>query len=174
MAHPEDDTGSLERARARLYKQGTTDTDPRTPLAEQGVRVARHAWERSTPTATPSSRGERHVRLAGMFFMGALLFFLISVGAAVYFFYYGGNSVSVDKVSVSIQGPTTIAGGDTLTLSLTIINKNPVAIDNATIEIGFPEGSRSASDVLKPYPRYTENLGTLASGAIVTVSVKAV
>lgn len=174
MAHPEDDLGSLERARTRLYKPGTTDTDPRTPLAERGVRVARHAWEREASRAAPPSRGERHVRLAGIFFMGALLFFLISLAAAGYFFYYGGNSVSVDKVSISIQGPTTIAGGDTLPLSLSIINKNPVAIDNATIEIGFPEGTRSASDVLKPYPRYTENLGTLASGAIVTVSVKAV
>jgi hypothetical protein len=118
--------------------------------------------------------GQRHVRLASVFLGGAFVFFLISLAVAGYFFYSGGNSVSVDKIMVDVQGPTTIAGGDIVPLSITVTNKNPTAIDNATIEIDFPDGTRSADNVLQAYPRYTENLGTLASGAAVTRSVKAV
>jgi len=106
--------------------------------------------------------------------MGAIVFFFAALSLAGFFFYFGGNTVSVDKIIIDIQGPTTIAGGDTVPLSLTITNKNPVAVDNAIIEIDFPSGTRDATDMLVAYPRYVENLGTLASGASITRSVKAV
>lgn len=168
----EDDTGSLEKARKRLYEPGDI-RDIRPPLAVSDRRTMPHAWERAPLEETPH-RGERHIRLAGIFFTVAVIFFFVSLGIAGYFFYFGGNTVSVDKVTVDIQGPTTIAGGDVVPFSLTITNKNPVAIDNATIEVEFPSGTRSADNVLAAYPRYTENLGLLASGATVTRSIKAV
>ena len=169
---PEDDTGSLERARARLYEPGTDPRD-RSPLAASGAGSLPHAWEEK-PLPVTEHRGKRHVRLAGVFFAVAVLFFLVALGIAGYFFYSGSNSVSVDKITIDIQGPTSIAGGDTVPLSLTITNKNPVAIENATIEISFPDGTRNADNLQNAYPRYTENLGTLESGATVTRSLKAV
>lgn len=170
---PEDDTGSLEHARERLYEPSDTSFG-RQPLAHAGEKELPHAWKDGVSRTYTPHQGERHVRLAGIFFAVAFVFFLISLSIAGYFFYFGGNTVSVDKVGIAIQGPTTIAGGDTVPLSLTITNTNPVAIDNATIEIVFPNGTRSADNVLTAYPRYTENLGQLASGASVTRSIQAV
>lgn len=170
---PEDDTGSLQHARERLYEpDGASHARP--ALAVSGEQELPHEWGDSILPANVPHSGERHVRLAGIFFAVAFLFFLISLGVVGYFFYFGGNTVSVDKVTVDIQGPTTIAGGDTVPLSLTITNKNPVALKNATVEIDFPSGTRSASNVLTAYPRYVENLGELASGASITRSVKAI
>jgi len=168
----EDSTGALERARKRLY-EGIAPAGKREPLVGAASPSLPHAWEESALPAT-RHRGERHVRLAGVFFIVALFFFLASLAVVGYFFYFGGNTVSVDKVAVDIHGPTTIAGGDTVPLSLTITNKNPVAIQDATIEIDFPSGTRSADNVMQTYPRYTEDLGTLASGASITRSIKAV
>lgn len=168
----ENDIGSLERARESLYSPTPAGYD-RARLRTQGEHRLPHAWEEeSLPVAR--HQGERHVRLATLFFGGAVAFFLLALIAAGYFFYFGSNSVSTDKITISIQGPTTIAGGDTVPLSLIITNKNPVTIKNATIEVDFPDGTRSATNVLAPYPRYVENLGELASGASVTRSVKAV
>ncbi len=176
LPRPEDDdTGSLERARARLYVPGAPVQNMRAPLADSDTRSLPHAWEEVPLPDTPlPHRGRQQVHFAGIFFIVALLFFLVSLGGVAYFFYFGGNSVSVDKIITDIQGPTTIAGGDTVPLLLTITNKNSVAIENATIEIDFPNGTRNATDVLSAYPRYVENLGTLASGATVTRSVKAI
>src|SRR3989344_3827189 len=172
---PEDDTGSLEKARERLYEPDNL-VHTRPPLASSGKRTIQHAWEVSSLDTAQNfpRRGKIHVRLAGIFFTSAFIFFLISLGVAGYFFYFGGNTVSVDKVSIDIQGPTTIAGGDTVPLSLTITNKNPVAVSNAVIEIDFPSGTRRADDVLAAYQRYKENLGIIESGATITRSVKAV
>lgn len=168
---PEDDTGSLEHARERLYEPADVPRT-RSPLAAEGERELPHEWK-ANALGRVLRGGERHIHFAAIFFVVAFVFFLVSLGVVGYLFYFGGNTVSVDKVMVDIQGPTTIAGGDTVPLSLTITNKNPVAIDNATIEIDFPNGTRSADNVLQTYPRYVENLGTLASGATVTRSVKA-
>jgi hypothetical protein len=114
------------------------------------------------------------VRWATIFVIVSVLFFLASLGAGAYFFYYGGNSVSVDKVTIDIQGPTTISGGDITPLSVTITNKNPVDVSDATIEVDFPSGTLSADGSLAPYPRYTEDIGTIKSGETVTRSVKAI
>jgi hypothetical protein len=169
---PEDDTGSLEHARASLYKN-VAPVRARLPFHAPEDHTVPHVWgEKKLPSA--ARRGGRQVRIAGIFFGFSVLFFLVALGVASYFFYFGSNSVSTDKITIAIQGPTTITGGDTVPLLLTITNKNPVTIQNATIEVDFPDGTRNATNVLTPYPRYTENLGTLASGATVTRSIQAI
>lgn len=170
---PEDDTGALERARERLYEPGASMDILRPSLGSSRKSALQHAWEEHRLEDIPHP-GKRHVRLAGLFFVVAFIFFVLSLGAAGYFFYFGGNSVSVDKVTIDIQGPTTISAGDTVSLSLTIMNRNPVAIENAKIEITFPNGTRGADATLSAYPRYTENLGVIASGATITRSIKAI
>jgi hypothetical protein len=172
MSQPsEDDTGSLEHARARLYRPVDIPTN-RAPLAAPDQRELPHAWKEEP--LQKSQFGERHVRLAGTFFMAAVAFFFTALAIAGFFFFFGGNVVSVDKIVIDVQGPTSIAGGDTVPLMLTITNKNPSALENAIVEIDFPSGTRDATNVQKEYSRYTENLGTLASGASITRSIKAV
>ena len=174
LQRPEDDAGSLERAREHLYEPGAVIHDMRAPLSAFHKDAVPHEWkEEESPKSQPRVTG-RHVRFAGMFFAAAFFFFLLSLGGVSYFFFYGGNSVSVEQISIDIQGPTTVAGGDTVPLSLAITNKNPTALENAMLEITFPSGTRNATDVLNAYPRYIENLGTLQSGATVMRSVKAV
>lgn len=169
---PEDDTSSLEEARKRLYRPDAPVSD-RVPYVTPEERSLPHAWEERILRHIPH-QGEKHVRLAGLFFVAAVIFFFAALVIAGYLFYFGGNAVSVDKIAIDIQGPTTISGGDTVPLSITIKNRNATTIKNATIEIDFPSGTRSGSDVLSPYPHYSENLGDLPSGASVTRSIKTV
>lgn len=167
-----DTIGALEHTNASLYSP-TSFPHERPALRADDEHSIPHEWGKRSISAIVRS-DNRHVRLAMLFFAGAAAFFLFALVLTGVFFYFGNNSVSTDKITVTIQGPTTIAGGDTVPLSLTITNKNPSAIENATLEVNFPEGTRSAADVLKPYPRYVENLGTLRSGETVTRSIKAV
>ncbi len=167
-----DGLGSLERAREGLYAPKRAASTARPGLDTEESRDLPHAWDERA--ALRAYRPGQHTRVAGIFFAGAFLFFLLALAVSGYFLYFGGNSVSVNNVDIALQGPTTIAGGDTLPLSLAITNRNSVPIENATIEVDFPDGTRSAENVLTNYPRYTENLGTIAPGATITRSVKAV
>lgn len=164
----EDDISPIEHTRESLYNPAAPRYE-RSELPAPQEAALPHEWQERVV-----SKPSRHVRFASIFLGFAMLFFLAALGAAGYFFYFGSNSVSSDKITLDVQGPTIIAGGDTVPLSLTITNRNPVALENATIEVDFPEGTRSATDVLAAYPRYIENLGTIASGATVTRSVKAI
>src|SRR3989344_1239861 len=172
MPPSEDDTSSLERARERLYKTDIEPLESRTPLSIPDEHALPHAWGED-PLVPTSRQKRRHIRVAGAFFAVALAFFVISLGVAWYFLYFEGNTVSTNNITLNLEGPTSIAGGDTVPLELTITNKNPVAIENATLEVNFPEGTRDANNVLQPYPRYNEKIGTLESGATITRSLKA-
>ncbi|HVW82809.1 MAG TPA: hypothetical protein VHC68_02610 [Candidatus Paceibacterota bacterium] len=165
----QDDSSALEDARERLYSPRAVEVKLRRALEESGAANLPHAWAaRIAPKAHP------HVRLALLFLIGAAGFFVIAGGLAALLLFTGSTSVSTANITVAIQGPTTIAAGDTVPLSLAITNKNVVPLENATLEVDFPPGTRSASDESQSYPRYVENLGTLAPGVTVLRSVKAV
>jgi hypothetical protein len=168
-----DDVSSLERAREALYSPNREVRSRPDFRAGEELNPVPHEWQKSSIAALVQ-RGERHVRFATLFFGGAVLFFLLAVVIAGYFFYFGNNSVSTDKVVIDIQGPTTIAGGDTVPLSLAITNKNPTVMEDAILEVDFPDGTRSAANVLASYPRYVEEIGPIESGQTVTRSIKAV
>ena len=172
LPRQDDDTGSLEKARKRLYEPGAA-MDIHRPLVVSEGRSIPHEWEKNSLDNIPP-QGKRHVRFAGIFFVSSFIFFIAALGVAGYLFYFGGNSVSVNKITIEILGPTTIAGGDIVPLSITITNRNPISVENATVEISFPNGTVSADGSLNAYPRYTENFGTLASGSTVTRSIKAI
>lgn len=166
---PEDDTSSLERAKEHLYKMDMTRSEETVvPMPPQSQTIP-HEWQDAPPP-----RRKRHLHIAGAFLALAVIFFIVAAGIAAYLLYFGGNSVSIDKVSLDLSGPTTISGGDTVPLEIAITNTNPVALQNATLEVDFPDGSRDATDVTQSYPRYVENLGTLESGQKVARSIKAV
>jgi hypothetical protein len=109
-----------------------------------------------------------------VFFLVALAFAVVAGGIALLILFTGSTSVSTDNITLATQGPTSIAAGDTVPLSLAITNKNVVALQDATLEIDFPPGTVSATDETQSYPRYTEDLGTIAPGATILRSVKAV
>ncbi len=171
---PEDDTSSLEYAREHLYKPGAEESRAHPLMSGSDKREIPHVWKEEEPQPAQHQEGKHHLKLATRFLIAASVFFLISASIAGYLFYSGDNAVSVDKIAVDVQGPTTIAGGDVVPLSITITNNNSVAVQNATIAIDFPSGTRDAENVLEEYPNYIENVGTLESGASITRSVKAI
>lgn len=172
LQNTEDDTGALEKARKRLYEPNVVLKKRHSRDTTQ-ERTVPHAWGDTVLNST-SHHQNKHIRIASIFFIVAFLFFIISLGIAGYLFYFGGNAVSADKIIIDIQGPTTITGGDTVPLSVSITNKNSVTINNAIIEINFPNGTLTADGTSSAYPRYTKNLGQIESGETVTQSIKAI
>jgi hypothetical protein len=164
-----DAASPLEDARERLYSPRAVEAQVRRAISASSAAAVPHAWGlKIAPKAHP------HIRLALVFFIAAVAFAIVAGIVAALILFTGSTSVSTDNITLQTQGPTAIAAGDTVPLSLAITNKNVVALENATLEIDFPPGTVSATDETQSYPRYTEDLGTIAPGATVLRSVKAV
>lgn len=167
-----EDRSTLEETRERLYAPADTPLPSRTPLSG-AKRILPHAWQNMSLPEAPQVK-EHHMKLASYFFIGALAFFGLSLVIAGYLLYFGGNAVSVRNITLKVEGPTTIAGGDTVPLTIAVTNRNPVELENAVLEVDFPPGTRDTENVLQSLPSYREELGTIKSGETVTRSVKAI
>lgn len=163
---------ALGKARERLYSPSETSAPVTSVMSQDAAASVPHSW---VPQESRLNIGApHHVRFASWFFALAIVFFIVAIGAAFFLFYTGGNTVSVDNIELSIKGPITVAGGDIVPLAITITNKNPSVVDAVTLEFAFPEGTRSATDVTSPYPRFSESLGALEPGQTVERTVPAV
>ncbi len=174
---PQDDRSSLEKAREELYsvrgntRAGESATEPPEPRRSAGAPVAT-AWENDTFTTRP--KPHKHVRFAILFFWVALTFFLVAGGVSAYLLFSGTRSVSTARVILTMQGPTSVAAGDTVSLLVTITNRNIVPLKNVKLSLVFPKGTRSPSNVLSPLVRSSENVGTIAPGETIKKQIKSV
>ncbi|MDB5195474.1 MAG: protein of unknown function with transrane region [Parcubacteria group bacterium] len=168
-----EELSSLERVRERLYSAQAATGAPEPTLVERSAERVR-GWEKLKTVPTSVRKEAEHVSGPARFFIVAFLFFVLTAGGAVVYLVWGGRSVSANNLNIAVQGPTTIASGDTVPLLLTIENKNPVAITGASLTITFPAGTKSADDPTQPLAAYTEDLGTIDSGAKVERTVRAV
>ena len=106
--------------------------------------------------------------------VGAIIFFVLASGFALYKFFVGGNLISGDNIDIAVQGPISVAGGDTLPLNINVQNKNNVNLQVVELKIVYPDGTRSPDDLSAPLTRYDEVLGDINVGKSVSRLIKAV
>lgn len=165
----QEELSSLERMRRRLYSAKESVTFKEPQLSERPVERPR-GWEHLEAIREEAKRMSAPAR----FFVIALIFFAVTLGGAIFYLLYGGQSVSTSNVSITVQGPTTIASGDTVPLLISIENRNPVPIRATSLSITFPEGTKSVADPSQPLTLYTQDLGDILAGAKIQIAVKGV
>lgn len=171
MPPPSEEKTALERARESIYSAGEIAA-PVPATLPQEERTLPHTWQTNEASALEPAKPVHHLRLATRFLLASVAFFVVALGIAGYFFFAGNNAVSVEKVAVRIDGPTSVAGGEVVPLTLVITNKNPVALQNAIVEITFPPGTLAGDGTRAAFLRYRETLGDIASGASVSRPIK--
>jgi hypothetical protein len=174
MPPEKENESSLDRLNKRLYENKPLPTPTPDTLDLRSGHEAPHAWE-NTEIPTPMPRApKKKTSFAVLFFAGAVLFFVVAGALAAWLLLSGDRSVSTSNVDIKIEGPTSIAAGDTVPLQITLDNRNPASLDHADLVITFPDGTRSADDVTQSYPRYEEKFDSIAPGASLSRTVKAV
>ena len=168
---PEDNLSSLERVRRRLYSNKPVEETTNSVLSQK-PKESTKGWDR-LKTVQALKVEARHMSAPAKFFVAALAIFLLTASIAVLYVVYGGPTVSANNVLMQTQGPTTIASGDTVPLLISIDNKNPVTLRDATLTITFPEGTRSADNPETPLPNIVESLGDIPAGGHVERTIRA-
>lgn len=175
MSQKKEEDGALEELRQKLYSnEGVTDRPLDRALTDR-IPGPSQAWKNPiTPQKDMKKTSAHKLSGAAVFFGAAVLFFVAAAGISGYLFFKGGRTVSTDNIIISVQGPTTIAAGDTVPLLIRIENKNPVPISATEFVVTFPEGSRSADLVTEPIARFMDTLGEVAPGETVSRTVRVV
>ncbi len=107
------------------------------------------------------------------FFGISLIFFCVSLGVAIFIFFGGFNMISSSNVDIKITGPSSVASGDELDADLTVLNGNRTELQNATLYIDYPEGTRATAGVTT-LGHDKISLGTIPAGKTGNYSLRAV
>lgn len=167
----EDNLSPLERIKKRLYTPGAVPPPAPPPIAPAKADLHAPTTWSDEPAPAPT---KPKISPAVWFLIGAVAFFIVAGVAAAAFIYFGTRAVSVERVSITMSGPTSIASGDTVPLVITIENKNAVEIKSTLLSVEFPPGTKSADEPGEDLPRYSDTVGPIAAGESVTRTVRAV
>ncbi|MCB9811625.1 hypothetical protein H6783_01815 [Candidatus Nomurabacteria bacterium] len=105
--------------------------------------------------------------------LAAVFFFVVAVGLSSLFILFGGNAISGENITLSLNGPFTIGGGEIIPLQVGITNQNSVAIEGATLIIDYPKGTMSATETGKELFVERMSLESIGSGETVNIPVRA-
>lgn len=141
--------------------------------ADTLIEVAPKKPERWDPE--PQAPQKRPPRFSApvLFLIFAVGFFALAGVIAALVLFLGGRSVSSDRVAITVEGPTSVSGGESVPLLITVTNNNPTAIQGSKLEIAFPDGAFASEDATEPLLSTVEELGEIAPGGSVRRTVHA-
>ena len=169
-----DDTSTLERLRQKLYASDAPESFP-APALSHSSATPPQGGEGWTPPVPPlRTQKKSRISWAAIFLGVAALFFIAAVASATYFLVFGGRSISTDRIVIIPDGPVSIGSGDTVTLLVSVENRNPVTAREAALTIEFPDTARSPEDETMPLTHYEDTMGDILSGETGTRSVQVV
>lgn len=130
----------------------------------------------STHTSTPMAK-KKYVEVSAFkFVLGfIILMFASSIGFLLYKVLDDPSARPSDKnVGLNIDGPVSVAAGEPVEFTVTVVNKNKVALAYATLVITYPDGSRSPADITKILQEEKKILGEIRAGENGVYKTKAI
>ncbi len=169
-----DKKSPLDRLRKGLYSRNTQETEParHTVHVGQSDEAAPEAW--SDPAAATSDLPpEDHIPVTPerryayrIAFICSGLFLVVAFAVAAFTFFGGGNYISVDNVDILVEGPASIAGGEPLSLDVSVVNKNQTEIQLVDLIAEYPQGTKDPANPTKDLTRVRLPLGNIKSQSV--------
>ena len=177
MPNDRDKLNRLEELKSKLfgknYQEEAGHRDRFTPIRREGVP---ESWEGGNKIPDdPFSRRDKFFMKTPIFrnfFIFSLVFFILTVGYAAYMFLGGGNTVSNDNIDITIVGNNYTAGGEDLSLTVGIANRNSSSLDLVDLVMEYPRSSSLSG--AGGIERLRQSLGTIPAGATRNENMKVV
>jgi len=104
----------------------------------------------------------------------SFFFFVIAAAVAGWNMFGNQNGPSANNVSLSVRGPVSIRGGDTLVIQVVIENKNPVPLSNVVVGAIFPDGARYPNNPSRVLDRSRKSIESVQPGELRTETINAI
>lgn len=157
----------LESMRDRLYQQPTTPTVEVPAYSGQEIEKP-YGWQAPPPPPPPKKRLPWTV----WFLIGTGAFLVVAGLVAAFLIFGGARAISSDRVEITVEAPVSIASGDAVSIVVKIHNGNPTQLNDATLFVALPEGTRTGDATDAPLPQYSDVLGDIPAGADVTRTIQ--
>lgn len=108
------------------------------------------------------------------FLIGSIVFFLIAMGIGTFLLLNGSNIISANNIDIVIDGPVTVAGGDPISFTVQVNNKNNIKLETVDMTVAFPSGTVDPSDTSKELKEFRELMSDLTPGSVGQKTVQAV
>jgi hypothetical protein len=185
----------MEEMRRRLYERGG-ETHPqvrhdmtlnRDSVAEKWVQPAAIPQPTAfdprpavlnTPTvevhAAAPEKKKSGWSYRAIVLVATLGFFFLALGLSSLYLMFGNTQLSSKNIAISVAGPLTVGGGETMPLTVAITNQNKSAIESVVLIMKYPAGTKSADDTSKDLYEDRITLNSIKPGESINVPVKAV
>ncbi len=157
---------SIERLKRNLYSRNEklVPKEKRTPVGPHDSDTPTNWGESPSFDVSLEDMTKKNNSFFNKFLLGSLLFFFISLGAALFIFFGGINMISSNNLDVKIVAPSSVSSGEELLISLSIVNTNRTDLEGATLFIDYPSGSQSVGEDSKSLSHEKVDLGTIVKG----------
>lgn len=162
----ESNESSIERLKRNLYSRNEKliPQEKRTPVAPKEYDVPSTWGDKPDYSISPETIVKKNNSFFNKFLVGSLLFFLISIGIAVFIFFGGVNMISSNNLTVDIIAPTSVSSGEELSIGLSVVNGNRTDLEDATLFITYPEGSMTVGEDERDISHDEISLGVIPKG----------
>ncbi len=111
-------------------------------------RVVSDSWPKDVPVSSHKKKksllGNTMFR---KFFIGTIIFFVLSIGFGLAMFFGGRNTVSADNIDLNILGNAFVSGGEELPLKIELVNRNNVSLEFSDLILQYQEGSGAGEEL---------------------------
>jgi len=174
----EEESSRIDKLKQSLYRRGQGPVKMRgwsrftKNKDEQPSDWQHKAPVELEPEVPPKVSRELPMRL----FVFSVIFFIIALSIAAFIITRGSNLVSSDNIDIIVSGPVLVAGGETLSLQIDVVNRNSATLELVDLIVEFPEGTRTISDGgegEKELQRFRESMGDLSPGGRASRTISA-
>lgn len=138
-----DDKNPLMSARKKLYAKKNEIGDLKRIRLKRKKYEVNQDWTDEEPVQKKPEepKVKKPMTFYTKFLIFSVSFFTISLLSAFFIFNSGANQITYEKVSVGVQGPNYISGGETVSFIVSINNQNSVPIVSSDVYVLYPQGT---------------------------------
>ncbi len=166
-AMPVDGSPMMQQPAAKKPAPSPAQTSAPTPTP---ARTESPYTSSTTPMGSTRKRKGYRLKMVAI----GVIFFIVAILSSITIMTFGNRGISGENIALSVSGPFTIGGGETMPIQVGLTNNNTVSIESATLVVEYPRGTLAANDERKELFSERLPLDSIAAGETINVPLRAI
>lgn len=175
-----EDKSYIDELKKSLYSRTVPDVQTRRRVDyEEGNSNVQKDWAitpdiEEKPVILNTEYKSDKMSFFAKLFIGSAIFCLVVVSIGAYLFFKGTNLISADNISIEINGPVSIPGGEVVNFDITAKNNNKIDLELVDLTVDFPAGTTDPQNPSQTLKRYRKLMGNIPADGTARDSVQAI